>query len=416
MKIFPVLAFTVLAATVSVQAADYYVAPNGIATATGSKVDPWDLTSALQGERGVKPGDTLWISGGVYKHPNRKRDAMGYEIRLLGTADKPIQVRAIPGARVTIDGGLNVQKPSAHVRVRDLEIIVSENLSGSRRIEESGSHPQSYDRPWGGLNIYAGAGCKFINLVIHDNAQGVSWWSGSTDSELYGCIIYDNGWEAPDRGHGHAIYTQNDAGVKLIADCIMTSGHGYTLHAYGSSRADVNNYTVAGNIFYNAGPCLIGGGKPSHHIVVGTNYLYGVPLRIGYNAPYNDDCEVIGNVIVNAGLSINNFKQAVNAGNFILAKDDPQPGRARVILRPNHYESNRANVAVFNWSKGAGAQPPKESPVRAELKPFVQPGEKFRLLDPTNFFGQPLFVGRGSTGTVPIPVTGPFAAFILVKE
>jgi hypothetical protein len=59
----------------------------------------------------------------------------------------------------------------------------------------------------------------------------VSWWAESRDSERYGCLIYDNGWKAPDRGHGHAIYTQNNEGIKTIADCIMTGGYGYTLHA-----------------------------------------------------------------------------------------------------------------------------------------------------------------------------------------
>src|ERR1051326_24629 len=142
-------------------------------------------------------------------------------MRLAGSAEKPGQGRALPGQRVMVDGVLNVQPPSTQVWLRDLEIAVSENFTGSRRIEEPGSHPESLNRPWGGLNVYCGAGCKFINLIIHDNAQGVSWWTASKDSELHGCIIYDNGWEAPDRGHGHAIYTQNAEGVKTISDCII---------------------------------------------------------------------------------------------------------------------------------------------------------------------------------------------------
>ena len=194
----------------------------------------------MDGRQKIAPGDTLWLLGGTYKHPNRQRGNLGYNVRLAGRADQPIHVRAARGQRVTIDGGLAVQPPSAYLWIWDLELLVSENLTQSRRFEESGSHPTSYDRPHGGLNIYAGTGCKYINLVIHDNAQGVSFWSGATDSELHGCIIYDNGWDAPDRGHGHAIYTQNEKGVKTISDCIMTGGYGYTMHAYGSSRAFVD--------------------------------------------------------------------------------------------------------------------------------------------------------------------------------
>jgi hypothetical protein len=53
----------------------------------------------------------------------------------------------------------------------------------------------------------------------------VSWWSGDIDSELYGCLVYDNGWTASDRNHGHAIYTQNKEGTKVIADNILSVPH-----------------------------------------------------------------------------------------------------------------------------------------------------------------------------------------------
>ena len=88
-----------------------------------------------------------------------------------------------------------------------------------------------------------------------------------------------------DRGHGHAIYTQNEDGTKTVTDCIMTGGYGYTMHAYGSKRAYVDNYLIEGNIAYKANMFLIGGGRPSHDIRVLENYLYGVSMQIGYSAP-----------------------------------------------------------------------------------------------------------------------------------
>ncbi|MCR4412061.1 MAG: hypothetical protein NUV77_06495, partial [Thermoguttaceae bacterium] len=206
-------------------AASWYVAPGGKPDGAGTKESPWDPASALGGKQRIAPGDTIWIAAGTYKHPNRKLGSPGYEVRLAGQEGKPIHVRGAPGQRVTIDGGLSVVAPSTHVWIRDLEILVSENFTMPRTVKEPGSHPADYGRPWGGLNVHAGAGSKYINLVIHDNAQGVSFWSGATDSELHGCILYDNGWKAPDRGHGHAIYTQNQSGVKTISDCIMTGGY-----------------------------------------------------------------------------------------------------------------------------------------------------------------------------------------------
>ena len=406
-----VVAFVLTAGTVSsTQAAQWYSAPGGKPDAQGTKDAPWDLESALSGQQKLAPGDTLWLLPGTYKYPDRKLGSPGYIVRLGGEKGKPIHVRGVPGGRVTIDGGLSVQQPSTRLWIRDLEILVSENLSMSRTLDEPGSHPTSYKRPWGGLHIHAGEGCKFINLVIHDNAQGVSWWRGSTNSEVYGCIIYDNGWKAPDRGHGHAIYTQNQDGLKTISDCIMTGGFGYTLHAYGSSQAYVDNYLVEGNICYDAGTFLIGGGRPSRNIRAAENYLCNVNVQIGYSAPHNEDCQIRDNIILGGGLQINNYKRVMKEGNLVLGKNDPRPKDldARIVLRPNRYDPHRANLAVFNWAK--------KPAVHLLPKSFLQPGDKYRLIDPRDFFGKPVVAGTFDGKPIRVPVAGEFAAFVLLKE
>ena len=389
--------------------ADWYVGPSGTPDAQGTQQSPWDLASAVEGKHKIEPGDTLWILGGTYKHPDRKLGSPGYVVRLAGQEGNPVHVRAAPHQRVTLDGGLTVQQPADWLWVWDLELLVSENFTMPRRVEEPGSHPESYNRPWGGLNIYAGKGCKYIDLVIHDNAQGVSFWSGATDSELYGCLIYDNGWDAPDRGHGHAVYTQNQNGVKVISDCIMTGGHSYTMHAYGSSRAYVDNYLVEGNVAYQAGTFLIGGGRPSRNIRVLGNFLYGVTMQIGYTARENEDCEVRDNVIVGGGLSINNYKKVVNEGNLVLAKDAPRPvpPEVRVELRPNRYDPERANLVIFNWTKKPAVEVP--------LDGFLKPGDRYRLMNPRDFFGPPVAAGAFDGPAVRVPVQGEFAAMVLVK-
>ena len=350
--------------TVPAWPAEWHVATNGTPTGPGTRISPWDIESALAGKQAVAPGDTLWLHGGVFKHPFQNTGA-GWPVKLVGHPDAPVMVRAVPGERVTIDGGLDVQPPSTSLWLRDLEICVSE----SRPAHPVPSDPtyRNVNRPWGGLNVSSGEHCKFINLIIHDNSQGVSWWIGSSNSEMYGCILYDNGWVGTDRGHGHAIYTQNRDGVKTIADCIFTGGYGYTLHAYGSSRAFVDHYLVKGNIAYHAHTFLIGGGRPSHAIRVLTNFFYGVPLQLGYNAPTNEACEVRGNVIVNAGLSINRFEKVLQEDNLVLSKAAPRPSGARIILRPNRYDRNRAHLAVFNWER--------QPRVLVDVSSWLKPGE-----------------------------------------
>lgn len=142
------IALLVLGFTASSAAAnEWHVAVSGSATNPGTRESPWDLESTLQGKQKVRPGDIVWISGGTYKHPDRKPGTMGFAVRLAGVDVKPIEVRGLPGQRVTIDGGLNVQLPSTHLWLRDLEILVSENLARSRRFEETGSSPRAMTVP-----------------------------------------------------------------------------------------------------------------------------------------------------------------------------------------------------------------------------------------------------------------------------
>lgn len=389
-------------------AADWHVAVDGKPENAGTQAAPWDLISALGGKHKIAPGETVWLAAGTYKHPNRKPGGPGYEVKLAGAEGKPIHVRAQAGCRATLDGGLTVVSPSTYLWIRDLEILVSENFTISRTIKQTGSSPGDYGRLWGGLNIHTGQGCKYINLVIHDNAQGISFWSGATDSEVYGTIIYDNGWKAPDRGHGHAIYTQNQNGVKTISDCIMTGGFGFTMHAYGSSRAYVDNYLIEGNIAYDAGPFLIGGGRPSYGIRALDNLLYNVPMQIGYAAPHNEDCEVRGNLIVGGGLTINKYKKVAKENNLVLGRDDPRPkDAARVVLRPNRYDTARANLAVLNWGK--------KPEVEVSLGTFLKPGDRYRLLNPRDFYGRPSASGVFDGKPIRLAIPGEFLAAVLMK-
>lgn len=394
------------AAASSLGAAEWFVATNGTRAGSGTLASPWDITSALGGQHRIAPGDTVWLRGGAYKYPP-KVDSHGFEVRLAGRRQAPVQVRPYARERVTIDGGLNLQEPATDLWIRDLEILVSEPRP-DKPVPPDPTYA-NVNRPAGGLNVYSGARCKFINLILHDNAQGVSWWKGSTDSEVYGCIIYDNGWAGTDRGHGHAIYTQNQEGTKTIADCIMTGGFGFTMHAYGSERAWVDHYLVEGNICYDGGPFLIGGGKPSRDIRVFTNFLYQISMQLGYSAPTNDDCVVRGNVIVNGRLSIDKFRQVVNEDNLVLAaKDHPRPPGARVVLRPNRYDPRRANLAIFNWES--------QSAVAVDVAAVLKPGERYRLLNPRDFFGPPVLSGTYTGGALKVPVAGEFAAFVLLAE
>jgi len=404
-------------------AAEHHVAVDGKADNAGTEAAPWDLASALCGAQQVAPGDTVWVRGGTYKHPDRQPGRNGYSVKLAGTEGKPIQLRAVPGERVTVDGGLRVENSSKFLWIWDLEIIVSENLTETRVAKDSGSHPKDLARPWGSLNILGGEHCKYIHLVIHDNAQGIGFWRSSVDSEVHGCIVYDNGWIGPDRYHGPGIYGQNQTGTKLVTDNIFFGNYSNTTQFYGSSRAYVDNFHIEGNIAF--GPrkkggrytFLIGGGRGSRGIVVKNNILYEVPMNVGYTAKDSEDCVVEGNIIVRHGLSIRGFKSVTEKDNHIWRgrEKEPIPEAATVLLRPSKYDPNWANLAIVNWSKS--------KTVDVDLATFLKAGDAFRIQSALDFFGPPVVAGtyRGNPVTMPIPVEdrtgqGEFCAFVVLRQ
>ena len=385
-------------------AAEWYIGPDGKATNPGTKQAPWDIASALDGKQKVAAGDTLYLLEGTYK----RRPKELFEVRLVGSAQNPLHIRPVFGKRAKIDGGLSVQSPAAHVWIRDLEIFVSEPVP--ERPVSPGSHPEDLKRPWGGVHMYGGKNCKYINLIIHNCNQGISCWKGEINPEIYGCIIYNNGWLGTDRGHGHCIYTQNDEGVKVISNCIMSCRYDgtYTMHAYGSERAYVNNFLVEDSVFYNKGPFLIGGGRPSENIRVFRNYLYDVNMRVGYNAPYNENCEVRDNVIVNGELNIIRYRKAVQEGNFVVRKGQKRPTGVKAVLLPNRFDQNRAHLVVYNWDQ--------MEKVEVAAKPFLKNGDSFRLMDPLDFFGNPVAQGKCRGDTIDVPMKAEFAVFVVLKS
>jgi len=375
--------------------ADYYVAPDGKPGNAGSKDSPWDLATAISGGRKIEPGSTIWVRGGTYTGK--------FQARLAGTEAAPIQLRGVAGERaVLLNCGMQVDQGSDYLWIRDLEIAGDAPIE-KRVTDQTGSWPK--DLPGSaGIEIRAGRGCKFINLVIHDNLLGgVGWWAGSTDSEMHGCILYNNGWKAPDRTHGHCIYVQNQEGVKTISNCILTVpewGGSYTMHAYGSKKAYVDNFAIEDNIAYERGPFLIGGGRPSNHIRVARNYLHGIPLQVGMTKE-NEDCEVRDNIVARGKISINNYKKVVDEGNV---RELPA---SKSVLIPNKYDPARAHVAVFNGAKAAQ--------VALDVSTLLKPGDAFRLLDPKDVYGKPVLEGKIEGPTLSIPMNGEFAAFVLVK-
>jgi hypothetical protein len=402
-------------------AADIFVAPAGVTTNNGSVDHPIDLASALSVNSPARPGDTIWLLAGTYVGT--------YKSYLQGTPTAPITVRQYPGGRATLDGA---GSPNTVLEVlgqwavfQGFEIT---NSDPHRRSAQAGSWPTDLTR--GAGVVASGLNLKFINLVLHDLNTGLAFWSDSVGTEVYGCLIYYNGWQGPDRSHGHGIYTQNQIDERLLRENIVFDQFDIGIHAYGSSVAFLNNITMEGNVAFDNGilglsgfsaDLLLGGGVVAQNPVFRENFTYGggqsdlgygagcvnglvmnnyfvgsTPLILANCAPV-----MAGNVFYNLqaaqwGWWAGNFRPQDYPSNMYYAQP---PATNFITARPNVYEAGRGHVVVYNWQH--------QDTVQVDLSTIgLKLGDAFEVRDAENFFGAPVVAAHYDGSPVSIPMDG----------
>lgn len=274
---------------------DHFVAVNGSPNGDGSIGNPWDIITALKQPSSVLPGDTIWLRGGTYG------DGHGViHSYLLGTPSAPILVKQYPGERAIINGWLQIgccdQDPhpnlGGYVWFWGLEFASSVT---DRTGQPDGPPGYGQSAILDSIDTWA-PGTKLINNIIHDTRLGPAMWKEATDAEAYGNIVYNNGFQASDRGHGHGFYVQNGVGASrmTLADNMSFNNFNMGMQFYGSNAALVRNLTVDGNIVFNNGSISAGAALADNVIFawggglsgvrLTNNFFYDPPGRnVGYN-------------------------------------------------------------------------------------------------------------------------------------
>ncbi len=339
-----------------VEAAEFHVTPNGSPKGKGTLTDPWDLGTGLVATDIVKPGDTLWIHEGTYRG--------GFVSRMAGKPGQPVVVRGVPGKRVTIDtlprddrdnGLLLMLGPDAIYR--DFEVTCSHPL---RKTDIAGSWPADIRR--GNVDV-RGDRVAVWNLVVHDLGSGFGFWAEAEGGEVSGCIIYNNGWAGPDRGHGHAIYAQNARGTKRIVDNVLFHQFAYGIHVYGSEKASLRGFEIDGNIAFqngclhrsndNAPGIMVGGGSPAARIAVRDNVCVGGGIRFGYPwGTTNEDVVCSGNYS-DRGLVVRDFRKATITQNTIVAESTvvSLEGAQRLLTAGHQWSGNDYYLTDGRWGE-----------------------------------------------------------------
>ena len=318
------------ALTVTVPAAPmhtgYYVSPSGTSAGNGTIGNPWDLKTALAGAGGrVVGGDTIWLRGGVYRG--------AFSSTVSGQSGRPVVVRQYPGERAIIDGAGTPSNVSVLRVGGQWSVFWGFEITNTDQSRYTTSLTNSY-RP----NVVANYAnnTKYINLVVHDG--GVAFYNETNYSnvEITGCIIYNNGWDAPDRGHGHALYLKSTAGPVVARDNIIFNQFGWGVHVYtNAGQGYLNNIQVEGNVSFNNGTIstegtsaniLLGGGGTATGDVVRNNLTYyspgagGINVRIGMNTVQNGTVQVQNNYFVGGTtvLDVGFWQSIVLSGNTFI--------------------------------------------------------------------------------------------------
>ncbi len=410
--------------------AQHFVSVTGSPTGDGSIVRPWDLQTALNQPPAVRPGDTIFILAGRYFPPRRDTSMLaGFISYLRGSKGQPIVVMPYRQDRVIIDGA-NLPHPvesdvesaafgalGAYTDFIGLEFTnsregyrVSPDIRRALRVKSV---------------IQNAVGLRWINNIVHNTGEGLGVFSGCQDCELYGNIIFYNGWSHTGvRGHGEGMYLQNSANERRVADNIIFRQFDSGMIIYGTSNASIDSFLIEGNILFDNGSLnddpngwgfLFGKNStltgPGRYFRIQNNYLYNAldyrrsnNIDLGYQSGL-DQVEFhnnysVGFQAIRYNIPVTNLNSGNNtlvggigdisrpqmeAGNQNrLFSGQQKPSANEIFIRKNDYEKGRAHVVVYNWER-------KNSVSIPLAQTGLDKGQAFEVYDVQNLLSGPLY-------------------------
>ena len=402
-----------------------FVSVDGNSNGDGSVNSPLDLATALLKNSLAKAGETIWVSEGVYKG--------SFVSRLEGETNNPIKVKPEPGARVVIDNSLG-KSSGLSVQGSWSEFYGFEVLSRQLERDTPADKYAEIEFPiTGGVTVGGGSGgsnTKVINFIIHDNVgSGMSSWSDAPDSELYGNVIYNNGWTSPKRGHGHAIYAQNKIGYKKLTNNTIFFGFGTGIHVY-TEGGKIEGFDVEDNVWFMTGAsdprtsqrkdnCLIGGSQPVKRLTLKNNLGFsldtGRGTRIGYGGKVvGQSAEISGNylsenfwvagywdkldvkdTIVLRGTTGSRQDQVTDKGGNSFLSSPPSTGK-KIVVTPNLYDSQRAKIVIYNYDN--------DDSVDVNVSSIMNVGETYRIHSSFALLSDPILTGVYDGSMISIPM------------
>lgn len=318
---------------------NHYVSPTGGTSGDGNSGAPWSLPYALNGGGGfITAGDTVCIGGGTYTgNQSVPATVNGQPGNFIVYRQKPNE-RAILDYPDATDGG-----PSGLTVRGSYLVFWGFEMTNSNTNRGSLSVPPSHDlRP--DLIYNVGNHNRYVALVMHDGGGGIYNEHSNFDVEITGWVVYNEGWQASDRGHGHGIYVRSSVGPVKVRDNIVFNNFGFGLHGYNQVSDGMKGVLYDGNVTFDNGslafassPNILLGGVDvgAQQDTVRNNMAYYAPaisdinsngiasMKVGYSTTANVDVQVVNNYAIGGdpALEINNWQTALVSGNTTYSTD-----------------------------------------------------------------------------------------------
>ena len=348
---------------------EYFVGSKASPFGKGTRTSPIALQTLLRSPR-VRPGDTIWLLEGKYPAPAHVHPALPPEVApksevvkpptlpdeirksaksadsdldkllgakpgdknsktvkryyftspLKGRPDNPIIVRAWPGHRVRLEGGLQIQ--GAHTWYWGFEVGEVAKRANSR---------QKANR----LTIN-GSGCRLINMHFHGHREGPIYVSrDGWDVEIYGCIVHNIGYWPKTNPYsegfspGIALGIYNAGGVFRVTDNIVFDNFGVGIQ-FPMSDEPSHNFVLEGNFVFASGA------KGKHPTWSAPN------VALNWHIPFWRTF-LVDNVL---------HQRDTARENLFSVAYSPLLGWAsgEIVMRNNIFDGGRVGLEIGNWN------------------------------------------------------------------
>lgn len=262
------------------------------------------------------------------------------------------------GATVVLGGAAQMYVTGSYITFQGIRLTSSDPVR-----EQSTPNSQNSPHLRGSGFYNLGDFNAFINCVVHDNQDGIFNGNTSSGTEIYGCLVYNNGYVAGGVYNGHGLYMiHSDASnPALIKDNLILNNASLGIKE-DSQGSDTINIDAIGNALANSGSWASGLGATGNllsasnngvaqDITVVDNFFYfpsganATNLKLGLGGVSNGTLVVTGNYIANGiAVAIEEWSPLTFTGNTIRATNNTGGGNSTVIL----YEPHSSPSSTWN--------------------------------------------------------------------